>query len=244
MRVGVLVRVAAATAAVLAVAPVARADAGATETTYTIENLDAYPDQVFVAWPRTCGSTGDPLGAVSLQLNPDWVSRLHEMDYEVVEKGKRHQVSSYCLATMRIHALPAAAFPRATRVATADDASLGKKPGETITILPALDAIDLQQRIPFFASDARQASLPFRFDGPAGAHHDLVIVGSDGGLTLAPAKALPSAADGGADAGLAVTAAPTPPTQDIGTRWVYAAAIAGLLAGGVIAYYRKKRAAS
>ena len=93
-------------------------------------HVDAYPDKVFVAWPRTCGSTGDPLGAVSLQLNPDWVSRLHEVDYEVLGPGK-HQVSPYCALTTRVFALSSASFPRASRTATADDTALGTRPGDT-----------------------------------------------------------------------------------------------------------------
>lgn len=275
MRVFV-VSVAALAFAGLSLAPrMARAETKPIAYTYEIENLDAYPDKVFVAWPRTCGSTGDPLGAVSLQLNPDWVSRLHEVDYEVVEKGKRHEVSPYCLGTMRIHALPAAAFPRASRVATADDSTLGKKPGETYAILPALDEIDLPKRIPFFASDPRRVSLPFRFDEPMTArptagplttvHFDLVLGGDlgaePGAMTLRPTHVkymydqgppetvsypvdAGATADAGAGAGAAASAAPSAPPSDLGTRWVYAAALGGLLAGGVIAHYRKKRAPS
>ena len=221
------------------------------DTTYEIENVDAYPDKVFVAWPRTCGSTGDPLGAVSLQLNPDWVARQHEVDYEVIEKGKRHEVLPYCLATMRIRALPAAGFPRAGRVATADDASLGKKPGETLAILPALDAIELPKRIPFFASDPRSVTSPLRFDEmgrpwrQAKSVH--VVLAIDPAFTAQPKRvvytynqddpetvsyplagrgaAADAGADADADAGVVPTAVPTPPpSRDMGTRWVYAAA--------------------
>jgi hypothetical protein len=44
-----------------------------------------------------------------------------------------------------------------------------------------------------------------------------------------------------ADADAGVAPAPAAPAADFGTRWVFAAAVAGLLAGGVIAHYRKKR---
>jgi len=233
------------------------------DTTYEIENVDAYPDKVFVAWPRTCGSTGDPLGAVSLQLNPDWALRQHEVDYEVIEKGKRHEVLPYCLSTMRIHALPAAEFLRASRVATADDASLGKKPGETFAILPALDAIELPKRIPFFASDPRSRTSPLRFDEMGRAWRSTksvhVVLAIDAAFIAQPKRVVytydqnapetvtyprgdAGGADADADAGAVTAAVPTPPSHDMGTRWVYAAAIVGLLAGGLIARYKKKRA--
>jgi len=55
---GVPGSVLAITFAAIAIAPrPARADTRATAYTYEIENLDAYPDRIFVAWPRTCGST-------------------------------------------------------------------------------------------------------------------------------------------------------------------------------------------
>ncbi|HSO32803.1 MAG TPA: hypothetical protein VLT33_09805 [Labilithrix sp.] len=248
----------------------ARADAPL-DSSYEIENVDAHPEQVFVAWPRSCGSTGEPLGAVSLQLNPDWVARLHEVDYEVLGKG-RHQISSYCAKTMRIHALSASAFARASRAATADDASLGKKAGETMEILPALDAIDLPKRVAFFATDPRRASAAYAFDeaAPADAgavkavHRVLVAEGVGTPAFALKAKTIsytfeqgppltvsasastekPATADGErADAGVAATVTAAP-AKDLGTRWVYAAALGGLIAGGLIAHYRKKKAAS
>jgi len=256
----------------------ARADAPA--VTYTITNLDGFPDRVFVAWPRTCGSTGDPLGAVSLKLNPDWATRQHEVDYEVLKQGAVHQVATYCLATTRIYALRATEFPRATRVATADDVSLGKKPGETLDILPALDAVELTKRIAFFGDTGRNVVASIRFDrllqlAPVGsppipakvAHFDLRLE-ADYAATPPTFTAFsgdtkitfdPPAGDAGPDAGSTANdagavdagpiAAPSPPAPapapapatDGGTRWVYAAAIGGLIAGGLIAQYRKKK---
>lgn len=254
----------------------ARADAPA--ITFAITNLDMFPDRVFVAWPRTCGSTGDPLGAVSLKLNPDWATRQHEVDYEVLKQGAVHQVTTYCLATMRIYALRATEFPRSTRVATADDASLGKKPGETLDILPALDTIELTKRIAFFGDTGRNAVASIRFDrllhlAPAGAppipaktaHFDLrleanyaatpptfTVFSGDTKITFDPpagdagSDAGSTANDAGAvDAGPIAAPSPSPspsaPATDGGTRWVYAAAIGGLIAGGLIAQYRKKK---
>jgi hypothetical protein len=199
---------------------------------------------------------------------------------------------------MRIYALPADAFPRASRVATADEVSLGKKPGEAFDILPALDAMELQKRPAFFADDARKIASAFRFDAPLGGasvpvaamaaaktmHQELVIEpafvaspptfalvtrhvklgfekptpdvdvelsDAGGGPTVATAGT--TGADGGADAGVSAAvaggpapAAPTPasPRGDGGTRWVYAAAIGGLVAGGLIAHFRKKKPGS
>lgn len=248
----------------------ARADGPA--LTYTITNLDAFPDRVFVAWPRTCGSTGDPLGAVSLQLNPDWAARQHEVDYEILKQGAVHQVTSYCLATARIYALRATEFPRSTRVATVDDVSLGKKPGEILDILPALDAIELPKRVAFFGDTGRHGIASMRFDtllqraptlptAAAAAHFDLRLEANytatppsftafaglvkltfdppapDAGLAAGP---IPDDA-GSADAGSMSAPSPPAPTKDGGTRWVYAAAIVGLLAGGLIAHFRKKK---
>ena len=218
-----------------------------------------------VAWPRTCGSTGEPLGSVSLQLNPDWVGRLHEVDYEVVGKG-RHELSSYCAKTMRLHALPVTAFPKVTRVATADDSSLGKKVGETMEILPALDAIELPKRVAFFASDPRSASAAYAFDeaapdaGTVKTVHRVLVLDTAApafaikaktvtftfengpAVTLTGESRSPSAGDAGsADAGPTAAPAPPAPSSDGGTRWVYAAAIGGLIAGGLIAHYRKKK---
>lgn len=281
------------TFATITIAPrLARADAKPIDYTYEIENLEAYPDKVFVAWPRTCGSTGDPLGTVSLQLNPDWVTRLHEVDYEVLARGKHHQVLPYCAPTTRLFALPSAAFPQSPRAATADDSALGKKPGESYLVLPALDEIELPKRITFFAGDPRLLSSPFRLDvvakapggSPLKAVHDvLAIEGAIGAaattFAVAPKRAIytyddgaseavpyrdarrpspsragaldldagpgtPAAGDASVDADAGVSVAPTPPPHDLGTRWVYAAAIGGIVAGGAIAQYRKKRAAS
>jgi hypothetical protein len=276
--------------------------------TYEIENVDARADQTLVVWPRRCGSAGTPLGAVDLALNPDWAKRVHEVDYELIVQGKRHELSGYCAATSRLYALPTAAFPRALREAGADDRELGQAPGAPHPVLPALDAIDQKQRIELFAHDARALRSGFQFDAlavraarasvaaPLGSIHDVLSVeGFDatsfrvvpkrvvytyadgasesldwkGELRPPPtrAPALVATAASGADAaagsrpdvdastssvtaasafaGPSASAGGSPgPTggapSDKGSRWVYTAAVAGLLAGGLIAYLRKK----
>lgn len=124
---------------------------------YELENVEAFGDRVFVVWPRACGSDGEPLGKIDLALNPQWEPRMHDVDYEVVSSAKRLEVLRYCAATMRLYALPAARFATASRLATEDEWMLGVKKGETITHVPALDAIDLKARIAFFGKDQRVA---------------------------------------------------------------------------------------
>jgi hypothetical protein len=247
---------------------------------------------------------------VDLALNPDWASRLHEVDYELIVQGKRHELSGYCAATARLYALPTAVFPRAVREAGADDRELGQAPGAPHAILPALDAIDHKQRIELFARDARALRSAFQFDAlavraaraslaaPLGSIHDVLSVeGFDAtSFRVVPKRVVYTYADGvsesldwkgelrppptrapallasaslGADAAArpdadastsaassasaapSATAAPSAsaggspgPTggapADKGSRWVYAAAVAGLFAGGLIAYLRKK----
>jgi hypothetical protein len=268
---------------------VARADGPPTTgkaitSTYEIENLDAHAELAFVVWPRSCNSNGSPLGSVDLALNPDWSARLHEVDYEVLEKGKKHELSPYCVTTARLYALPVAAFRRASRDAGADDRQLGQTVGAPHIILPALDAIDLKRRVDFFASDPRALRSTFRFDfGPVispspleGVHDILALEGFDaasfkvlhkravytyrGGVTEALAstdgkRPPPSQGDAGAsatassaaalDAGapavVSTAAGDAQARVDRGTRWVYMAAVGGLIAGGVLAYLRKKR---
>jgi len=141
---------------------VARADVA---YSYEFENADAHADKVLVVWPRACGATGEPLGTVDLALNPDWASRMHDVDYEVVVRGRRHTLLDHCTKSARLYALPAEAFARGTRVATADDMSIGQmEAGAPFAILPALDAIDLAKRIELFGKDARVLRTSFRFE--------------------------------------------------------------------------------
>lgn len=141
---------------------VARADVA---YSYEIENADAHADKVLVVWPRACGATGEPLGTVDLALNPDWASRMHDVDYEVVARGRKHTLLDHCTKSARLYALPAEAFARGTRVATADDMSIGQmEAGAPFAILPALDAIELPKRIALFGTDARVLRSAFRFE--------------------------------------------------------------------------------
>ncbi|MBX3185761.1 MAG: hypothetical protein KF819_02050 [Labilithrix sp.] len=272
-------------------------DAKVVQYSYEVENLDAFADKVFVAWPRACGSDGEPLGKIDLGLNPQWASRMHDVDYEVLEAKKELRVLRYCAHTMRIYALPRAAFPPSSRPAPRDDWALDLKKDNPQAIVPALDAIDLQKRMPFFASDARVARSPFALDmimlvrrssSTLAKVHDVIGVDAVDAATLTVSskrvtytyedgatetfayrslkrpspsrpKALepppggnardddptPPAIDAGALAPDAPSqppaAAPAPASKDLGTRWVYLAAIAGLLVGGIIAWAQKNK---
>ena len=141
---------------------VARADAA---YSYEVENADARPDVVLVVWPRACGAKGEPLGTVDLALNPDWTSRMHDVDYEVVVRGKKHTLLDPCTKSSRLYALPAAEFARGTRASTADDTSIGQvEAGAPFAILPALDALELPKRIELFGKDPRVLRTAFRFE--------------------------------------------------------------------------------
>ena len=146
---------------VLGSSGLARADVA---YSYEVENADAHPEKVLVVWPRACGAKGEPLGTIDLALNPDWASRMHEVDYEVVVRGQRHVLAPPCAKSARLYALPADAFARGTRLATGDDKSIGQREaGAPFAILPALDAIDLGKRIELFEKDPRVLRTAFRF---------------------------------------------------------------------------------
>jgi hypothetical protein len=116
-------------------------------------------------WPRACGATGDPLGTIDLTLNPDWASRMHDVDYEVVVRGKKHTLLDQCAKSSRLYALPAGEFARGTRTSTGDDMSIGQmEAGAPFAILPALDAVDLTKRIELFGKDPRVLRTTFRFE--------------------------------------------------------------------------------
>ncbi|MDB4936111.1 MAG: hypothetical protein JWP87_3083 [Labilithrix sp.] len=238
---------------------------GVVAYSYEIENAGAHADKVLVVWPRTCGAAGDPLGTVDLALNPEWTSRMHEVDYEVVVKGKRHELLEPCAKTTRLYALPAGAFPLGARTSTADDVSLGQpEAGAPFAIVPALDAVDLKKRIDFFEKDPRVLRTPYRFPTSAAAKvkavHDVLSVDAFDATSFAvvPVRAIYTYDDGktetvpyaGADASAPTPPAaapsapePAPPPKDLGTRWVVLAAAGGLVVGGLLAAYRKKREA-
>lgn len=258
---------AASTLLLLGSSGVARADVA---HSYEIENADARADRVLVVWPRACSATGEPLGTVDLKLNPDWSARMHEIDYEVVVRGKKHVLLDHCAKSSRLYALPAAEFARGSRESTVDDTSIGQmEAGAPFAILPALDQVDLAKRIELFGTDARVLRTTFRFEPtkasrPAAlkAVHEVLEVDAFDATSFAvkTKRAIYTHADGrvetvtdpgGAPAASAPalpapSAAPTPaapaspPKPDLGTRWVVLAAALGLVVGGVVAY-RKKR---
>jgi hypothetical protein len=227
--------------------------------------------KVLVVWPRACSASGEPLGNVDLALNPDWTARMNDVDYEVIVRGKTHALAAPCLETARIYALPADAFPAGTRPATADDVSIGAaEAGTPLAMVPALDAIDRKKRIELFEKDPRIGRPSFRFDvakgaaaGASAVHEVLAVEGAAGdaaGVVVRTVRAVYTYEDGGretvaasagasteararADAGAAMGASASAGSEkhDLGTRWVLLAALAGLLAGGGLAYSRKKR---
>jgi hypothetical protein len=227
--------------------------------------MEAHADKVLVVWPRTCAASGEPIGALDLSLNPDWASRLNEVDYEVVVPGKKHTLLEHCRTTSRLFALATSAFPRGTRTATADDTLIGQKTGELFAILPALDLIDITKRIDFFGKDPQVLRTPFRFEPVkadakgAQAVHDVLAVEGFGRteFQVVVKRVVYTYADGGSlsatsPASGSPSTSPTPTTTtppttapaDGGTRWVYLAAIGGLVVGGLIAFFRKKRDAA
>lgn len=245
---------------------------------YEVENADAHADQVLVVWPRACGASGDPLGAVDLALNPDWATRMNDVDYEVVVARKHHQLQSDCKNTSQLYALPAGAFPRGSRDATADDSAIGQKTaGEKFAVLPALDAIDRKKRIDFFAKDPRVLRTTYRFmpikpvdeaRGGLKSVHDVLSVDAFDATSFAVTtkRVIYTYLDGRTEVEAAAVAPPTPspmtsasasasasattgatagaenaPRRDLGTRWVYLAAVGGLVVGGIIAFVRRKR---
>jgi hypothetical protein len=211
--------------------------------TYEIENAGAHPEWALVIWPRDCTATGEPLGTVDLALNPDWAARAHDVDYEVLTQGRSYELENACAEAARIYALPASAFPLGAREATADDTGVGQpEAGARFPILPALDAIDRKQRIDFFAKDPRVLRSSFRFASSKGSHAVLTASAFDekaGTFTVAPPVDAGAADAGDVDAGVLPAESPPAEAPDLGTRWVFVAAVGGILAGALIAYRRK-----
>lgn len=282
----------------------ARADEGAAAGgksvtyTYELENADAAKDKVLVVWPRVCGSEGEPLGKVDLAQSPDRAGRKNDIDYDVMVKGKRHQLLAVCAPGARFYALPLDAFPPGTRAATGDDAALGQEAGAPLAIVPALDAIDHGKRIAFLTEDPRVLRSSFRFEpitsvrsgATLKAVHDIFVVdigvtalsvvgksaiytyddgsietvayvgakrrapsrgklgdGTDGDAAAsASLNTEAGAADASAGTGAPLSSSSAPPgetpSHDPGTRWIILAAAGGLVAGGLLAYRRRKAA--
>ena len=238
---------------------------------YEVENADPTPEHVLVVWPRICSASGEPLGKVDLALNPDWATRMNDVDYEVIVTGKHHELADSCRKTSRLYALAASAFPRGMRSATADDSAIGQHVvGQPFPIVPLLDAVDRKRRIELFEKDPRVSRTAFQLDEPSKpskplkAMHEVLALGSFTPTTFVVVQKRvdytyqdgtsetvtphPDTAEATADAGAKSSSAANPgantpesPPLDIGTRWVFLAAVGGLVAGGLIAFYRKKR---
>lgn len=266
-----LVLAALAVASILATrATTAHADPAAPAYSYEIEN-DPPAGTVLVVWPRACSASGEPLGNVDLALNPDWASRKNDVDYEVIVKRTRYSLLEPCLQTSRLYLLPTDVFPPGSRLSTADDVSIGQpEAGMPFPIVPALDAIDRKERIALFDHDPRLRRTPFHFAATAPPPsavtvHEVLSLAADPTPTTttftitqlrvdytyqdAAPSSSPASASASAPAPAPASApapapgpAPAPaPAPDLGTRWVLLAALSGLLAGGLLAYSRKRR---
>jgi hypothetical protein len=121
-----------------------------------------------------------------------------------------------------LYALPAAAFARGSRPATADDIPIGQpEAGVPFVILPALDAIDRKKRIELFDKDARVLRTPYRFPvtapardagaSPLAAVHDVLSVGGFTATSFAvvPIRAVYTFEDGHTESVAAAAAAPS-----------------------------------
>lgn len=142
---------------------IARADVA---YSYEMDNADARADKVLVVWPRACSATGEPLGTVDLKLNPDWSSRMRDIDYEVVVRGKKHVLLEHCAKSSRLYALPVAEFARGSRDSTVDDMSIGQmETGGAVRHPPlARRGVASRSASSFFGKDARVLRTTFRFE--------------------------------------------------------------------------------
>ncbi len=146
-----------------AAADIAPPNAQRVEYRYSIDNLANHSELTLVAWPRSCGSDGRPLGDIDLDLNPQVQGRLHDLDYEVLRPGGNHEVGKFCGGTARLYGLDARAFPAERHVSGEDDWTLGLKKGEPYWSLPALDKLTWIERIPFFEKDPRVRRSKYQF---------------------------------------------------------------------------------
>ena len=173
--------------------------------TYEIANLAEHPEATFVLWPRTCGSDGEPVGTVDLGMNPQMAGHLHDIDYEALRPGP-HELLKFCGHTAHVYALDAKTFPTDARAADKDNWVLGWKTGDKYLGVAALDAMTIQARMPFFASDprARRADYAFQYvqilrkTSPIATIHDVLRIASLDAwhLVVAPVKVRYGYADG------------------------------------------------
>jgi hypothetical protein len=196
LRVGMAMRAGSLLAVALAASD-ARADivpngSKVIDYSYEVTNLAQFPDVTFVVWPRTCGSGGEPLGAINY-VDPSEKER-HVIDYEVLEPGRR-ELLKYCAASSRVYALDAKAYPTDERVADKDDWALAWTKGKSYLGVKAIDAMTIKDRVPFFAS-ARHSDYAFayvvilRHTSPIKAIHDVLTIKSvdAGGVVVAPLR--------------------------------------------------------
>lgn len=176
--------------------------------TYEITGPGDKPAATLVVWPRSCGMGGAPMGTIDLASNPQWKSRWHEIDYEVLVPGKDYEVGKFCAGSSHIYALPAREYKTVPAVADKDDWTLGLTAGQAYLRVPALDKLDLAQRIRFFGSaKARRAAYDFsplslvHRRSQVTTVHDVLRVsaGARGPVAVAPVKVVYTYKDGKAE---------------------------------------------
>lgn len=196
------------TAATPARADLAPSNSTRVRYTYEVVGPGDKPAATLVVWPRMCGMGGSPMGTIDLGSNPQWKARWHEVDYEVLVPGKDYEVGKFCAGSSHIYALPAREFKTVPAVADKDEWMLGLTAGQGYLRVPALDKLDLAQRIRFFGSaKARRAAYEFAPLGfvhrrsQATTVHDVLRVsaGARGPVTVAPIKVVYAFKDGKAE---------------------------------------------
>lgn len=137
---------------------------------YEVTGLEKHPEVTLVLWPRACGSRGEPMGTVDLGLNPQWKEHFHDVDYEVIVPGQRAEIGKFCAGTAHLYALPAREFRTEKSVSAEKQWQLGLEAGQPMLRVPALDKLDLAQRMAFFAKSGKARRAAYAFTPPDFVH--------------------------------------------------------------------------
>lgn len=144
-------------------ADVAGGNAHLVDYSYSVENLAEHPELTLVAWPRSCGPDGHPLGDMDLDLNPQLEGRIHDMDYEIVRPEGSYEVGKFCGGRASLYGLDARAFPVKEHVSEEDDWTLSLKKGDKFWASDKLDSMSWIERIPFFEKNEKVRRSKYRF---------------------------------------------------------------------------------